>query len=142
MLKDLFYAQGKADADALRKSAALLDGTGIIAEEEKVPTFDPQKDYTEWPVGAPVADEGQIYKMIQPYNAQTFQQRPAELPALWSVCHTKDPARAKAWAAPSGTSGLYTKGECYRAEDGTVWRCTAESTNFSAAEYPTYWEKA
>lgn len=56
---DTMKAQGKADALDLRGRAAGMDGTGIIAEERKAPAFDGTKDYTGWPVGAPVTDEGQ-----------------------------------------------------------------------------------
>ena len=56
---------------------------------------------------APVRDGEQVYKLLQPYNASTWpDQRPADLPALWSICHTKDPARAKPYQAPNGTSGM------------------------------------
>ena len=56
-MKDLNYhnimkAQGKADALDLRSRASDLDGTAIIAEESKTPNFDPEKDYSLWPIGA------------------------------------------------------------------------------------------
>ena len=109
---DIMKAQGKADALDLRSRAAGMDGTGIIAEESKAPNFDPEKDYSGWPEGAPVQDEGQVWTLITPHNAASYEGRPATLRALWGLCHTKDPARAKEWVAPYGTSGMYMTGEC------------------------------
>ena len=139
---DIMKAQGKADALDLRSRATDLDGTAIIAEEIKAPEFDPEKDYSLWPIGAPVRDGEQVYKLLQPYNASTWpDQRPADLPALWSICHTKDPARAKPYQAPNGTSGMYMAGECYRAADGTVYRALEDNLVRDAAALPDKWEK-
>ena len=85
--------KGADDALDLRGRASTMDGTAIIAEEGKVPDFDAQKDYSACPVGTPVADEGQVWTLIQPYNAANYQGRPSTLRALWGLCHTKDPAR-------------------------------------------------
>ena len=50
----LMKEKGKADALDLRSRAKDLDGTAIIAEESKIPLFDPNKDYSNWAVGSPV----------------------------------------------------------------------------------------
>ena len=82
LILGVMRAQGKADALDLRSRASDLDGTAIIAEESKTPNFDPEKDYSGWPIGAPVRDGEQVYKLLQPYNASTWpDQRPADLPA-------------------------------------------------------------
>lgn len=133
-------AQGKADALDLRGRSAGMDGTGIIAEESKVPAFDPKKDYTDWPVGSPVTDEGQVWTLIQPHNAAGHDGRPSTLRALWGLCHTKDPAKAKPWVDAYGTSGLYKLDECYKGADGVVHRCLVEETNFDAEALPGAWE--
>lgn len=132
--------QGRSDALSLRSRAADMDGTAIIAEETKAPAFDPNKDYSAWPVGAPVADEGQIWTLIQPHNAANYQGRPETLRALWGLVHTKDPTKAKPWVAPYGTSGMYMEGECYRAENGTVYRCRTDNTVYDAVTYHDAWE--
>lgn len=133
-------SQGKADALDLRSRAPEMDGTGIIAEEEKIPAFDPQKDYSTWAVGSPVADEGQVWTLIQPYNAAHYEGRPSTLRALWGLCHTKDPAKAKPWVDPYGTSGMYMLDECYRAKSGTVYRALEDNLVFDAEAYPQGWE--
>jgi len=133
-------AQGKADALDLRGRAAGMDGTGIIAEESKAPAFDPAKDYTGWPAGAPVTDEGQVWTLIQPYNAAGYEGRPSTLRALWGLCHTKDPAKAKPWVDPYGTSGMYMTGECYKGADGIVYQALQDNLVHDAAALPGAWE--
>jgi len=132
--------QGKADALDLRSRAPEMDGTGVIAEEEKVPAFDPKKDYSAWPVGAPVADEGQVWTLLQPYNAASYEGRPSTLRALWGLCHTKNPAKAKPWVDAYGTSGMYMTDECYLADSGTVYRALQDNLVHDAEALPDAWE--
>lgn len=135
------YNQGKADALDLRSRAADMTGTEIIDEESKVPAFDGEKDYSEWAVGSPVADEDQVWTLIQPYNASHYPDtRPSTLRALWGLCHTKDPLKAKPWVDPFGTSGMYMKDECYKAEDGTVYRAKQDNLVYNAVALPDMWE--
>lgn len=142
---DAMRSQGKADALSLRSRAADMDGTSIIAEESKVPAFDPTKDYSLWPVGSPVSDvvdgEPQVFGLLQPYNAANYEGTPNTLRALWSLMHTKDPAKAKAWVAPLGTSGLYMLGECCKV-DGIVYRSIVDNNAYSPADYAANWEVA
>ena len=141
LVLSIMRSQGAADALDLRSQASDLDGTAIIAEESKTPVFDPEKDYSGWPIGAPVRDGEQLYKLLQPYNASTWpDQRPADLPALWSICHTKDPSKAKEWLAPNGTSGMYMSGECC-VDGGVVYRCLTDNTVHSPTDYPQAWER-
>ena len=141
---DMIRAQGMKDALDLRDRAPDLDGTAIIAEQEKIPQFDGSKDYTSWPAGAPVYEDvdgqRQIYTLITPHNASHYPDgRPSTLPALWSIRHTKDPTKAKAWLAPSGTSGLYEVDECC-IQGGRVWRNKQDDNAFSPEAMPSYWE--
>lgn len=137
---EVFRSLGRADALALRNEAAKLTGTQIIDREHSAPAFDPQKDYSGFPAGAPVTDEGQVWLLLQPYNAAHYEGRPSTLRALWGLAHTKNPAKAKPWVAPLGTSGMYMQGECYKAEDGTVYRCVNDNTVHDAAALPSGWE--
>ena len=141
MILDMLRSQGMADALDLRAKAKNLDGTALIAEESKAPAFDPARDYTTWPVGSPVQDEGQVWTLLQPHNAANHEGRPSTLRALWGLCHTKDPARAKSWVDAHGTSGMYMAGECYRAADGTVYRALEDNLVRDAAALPDKWEK-
>lgn len=140
LILDVMRRQGAADASALRAQAEELDGTEIISREGCVPNFVPGKDYSGWPVGAPVADGGQVWQLIQPYDSAAHPGRPGELRALWGLCHTKDPERAKPWVEPLGTSGMYMVGECYRVADGTVYRCLQDNMVYDAEALPSAWE--
>lgn len=118
-----------------------MDGTAIIAMERAVPAWDKQQDYTGWPVGSHVADEDQVWTLITPHRAADYEGRPSTLRALWNLCHTKDPAKAKPWVNPEGQSGMYMTGECYRAESGTVYRCKQDNCVWDAAGLPSAWEE-
>lgn len=137
---DVFRSLGRADALKLREEAHSLSGTQIIDREYSIPEFDGKKDYSTYPVGAPVMDEGQVWTLIQPYNAGNYAGRPSTLRALWSLCHTKNPAKAKAWVAPEGTSGMYMTGECYKDADGNVWQAKQDNLVHDAAAYPDGWQ--
>ena len=140
MILGIVRAQGRADALDLRQRAKDLDGTAIIAERAKAPAWQADKDYSAWPVGAPVRDEGRTYGLIRPHNAAHYPDtRPATLPALWSLKHTKDPARAEPYLAPNGQSGMYMNGECCT-EEGHVWRCLQDGTAFPPSQLPVAWE--
>ena len=140
-LVEIFYSLGKHDALLLREEAKDLTGTQIIAREMSIPQFDPEKDYTSWPIGSPVIDEDQVWILIQPYNAAHYPQRPAELRSLWGLAHTKDPAKAKPWVDAYGTSGMYMKDECYKDELGNVWRALNDNLVYDATVYPQGWEQ-
>jgi len=134
------FERGKADALDLRTRSVTMDGTGIIAEERKAPEFDPEKDYTNWPVGAPVREGEQVFKLLQPHSAANYPgSTPSNTPALWSICHTTDPAKAKLYVAPLGTSGLYMTDECCT-ENGRVYRSKVDNGAYSPSEYPDNWD--
>lgn len=120
--KVIMYEAGKADALELANRAPELDGTAIIAEEQKIPAWNPKADYTGQPRGIPVADEGQVWLLLMPHRAADYVGRPATLRALWGLAHTKDPAKAKPWVASYGISGLYMLDECctYTHTNGTT----------------------
>lgn len=120
--KAVMYEEGRRNALALQERASGMTGTEIIAQEENIPAWSSTKDYSKWPVGAPVSDEGQDWLLLIPHNAAHYTGRPSGLRALWGLAHTTDPARAKPWVASFGTSGLYKLDECctYPAADGSI----------------------
>lgn len=139
-LTDVFYSLGKSDASKLREEASGLDGTQLTEREAAVPDFDPQKDYSAWPAGAPAKDEGQVWTLLIPHNAAHYPGvRPSTNRACWGLAHTKNPARAKAWVDPYGTSGLYMKDECYE-ENGVVYRSKRDNQDRKASVLPEDWE--
>ena len=140
LVLELMRDLGRREAAALRETASTLTETEIIAQERAVPPWDAQQDYTSWPKGAPVTDEGQVWTLIAPHRASDYEGRPSSLRMLWGLTHTTDPSRAKPWVDSYGTSVLYKQGECYKAKDGTVYRCVTTQTNFDADAMPSYWE--
>lgn len=137
---------GRADALLLadRAWAESLDGTALIAEEEKVPLFKWGTDYSKCPVNTPIAEivdgERQIFTMLTPVNTAHYPGiTPSTERSLFSLCHTKDPKRAKAWVPPLGISGLYEEDECCTAI-GHVWRSVVGSNAYSPVDYPSNWE--
>lgn len=140
LVLSVFRERGRVDALDLRGRAAGMDGTAIIAEEEKIPVWDAEKDYTGWVVGAPVAYGGNIFGLLIPHHAAHYPgANPANSPAMWSVKHTKDAARAKEYLAPSGVSGLYMADECCMF-GGVVYRSLRDDNAYSPEEYADWWE--
>ena len=139
LILDMIKAQGKTDALNLRGRAVNMDGTAIIAEERKIPSFDSAKDYSDWPINSPVRDEGQVWLLLQPNNAAHYEGRPSTLRALWGLAHTKDPAKAKPYVAPFGTSGLYMMDECCLWTDGKVYKSIIENNAYDPEAYADGW---
>jgi len=137
---NLMKEQGRANALDLRTRAKDMTGTAIIAEESKIPNYDNTKDYTGWAVGSPCLYDGQVYGLLQPYNAANYPyNNPTDLPALWRVVHTTDAEKAKPWVKPTSTSDMYLQGECMRYRDGLVYR-SLRDTVYSPEEYAADWE--
>lgn len=136
--------RGKADALDLAGRAYTMDDTAIIAEEEKVPLFVWGTDYSGCPVGAPIGQivNGvfQVFTMITPVNTANYPGiTPDTDRSLFSLCHTKDPAKAKPFVDAQGTSGMYQIGECC-IDSGNVWRNLYQDNVFRPTVCPERWE--
>ena len=127
--------RGRLAALDLAGRAATMDGTAIIAEEDHIPAWSESAVYTADHVGFPVQDNGQVYTILMPHTpAHNPGSRPADLRAIYSLLHTKDPAKAKPWMASYGTSGLYKFNEVctYPNAEGVqhVWRNLWEGNEY------------
>lgn len=131
---------GLQSANKLQAEAPTLDGAAIISQEDYIPDFDPSKQYLNWTIGTVVKDNGQVWKLIQPYDSNTYKDKPENMRAQWGLCHTKDPEKAKPYVEPHGQSGMYMKGECCIAEDGSVRRSKIDNNVWPTMEYPDGWE--
>ena len=129
----------KENAQHLKEQGESMSGTEIIDQELFVPEWKPANYQT---VGAPVRYEGQVYEVLQVHDSTSNPDwTPAATPALWSIRHTTDPAKAKPWLEPQGTSGMYQLGECYRADDGMVYRQIYDGDNvYDAEAMPERWQ--
>jgi hypothetical protein len=143
--ESLIKMKEKGAYDALELQTAANEGkvteTEIIDKEISVPAFDPTKDYSGWKANSPVADEGQVWLLLQPYNAANYEGRPSTLRALWGLAHTKNPDKAKPWVDPYGTSGMYMKDECVLWTDGKVYKAINDNTVHTPEAYPAGWEE-
>ena len=140
-MTDIFRSLGRSDALKLREEAANLNGTQIIDREHSATAFEPTKDYSAYPVGAPVTDEGQVWLLIRPHNAAHYPGlRPSTNRACWGLAHTTNPAKAKPWVNAYGTSGVYMKGDVYRDAGGLVHRAKQDNLVHDAVVYPDGWE--
>lgn len=135
------YDYGRNEALKLRQEAISrsADRTAIIAKEEFVP------EWREGPyntVGAVVREGTQIYRVLQAHDSTGNPGwKPSATPALFEVYHTKDPAKAKPYVAPYGTSGLYDKDEVCLWTDGIVYKSLVDNNAYSPADYAANWEK-
>ena len=130
----------KQNAQHLKEQGEGMSGTEIIGQEIFVPEWKPANYQT---VGAPVKDAGQIYQVLQAHDSTNNPTwTPHDTPALWSICHTTNAAKAKPWAKPLGTSGMYYKDECYIDESGVVWRQVYDGGNvYDVEAMPDRWEE-
>lgn len=76
-----------------------------------------------------------------PNNAASYEGRPSTLRALWGLAHTKNPAKAKPFVAPYGTSGVYMKDECILWTDGKVYISTTDNNIYNPDEYGVNWRE-
>jgi len=132
--------RGKAAALNLAARAPEMTGTAIIAEQEHVPAWREDAVYTDKHVGFPVQDAGQVYTILQPHTpAHNPGFRPVDLPAIYSIKHTTDPARAKPYVAPNGQSGMYMNGDCCTHE-GHIWRSGQDNNVWAPGTTGVQWD--
>ena len=132
--------RGRAAAMNLAAKAPGMTGTAIIAEEDSIPDWSEKAVYTAAMVGWPVRDNEQVYTILQPHTpAYNPGVHPADLPAIYSIKHTQDPAKAKPFQIPNGGSGAYAVGDCC-IHGGNVYRSVLEPNVWSPEGYPAGWE--
>ena len=70
LAQEAMRSKGAQDAQALAALAVAgeADGTALIEQEEKIPTWR-QRDFSDMPVGTPYRWQGQVYKLWQQQNA-------------------------------------------------------------------------
>lgn len=113
--------KGRAAALSLAMRANDMDGTSLIREESNIPLWSENAVYTSEHIGYPIQDNEQVFTILQAHTpANNPGVRPADLPAIYSIKHTKDADRAKPYIAPHGTSGLYMIDEVCT-KDNKIW---------------------
>ena len=133
---------GLNSATLFQEKAPELDGTAIIDREDDIPDFNPDlHQYLNWTKGQVVKDNGQVWQLLQPYDSTVYKGRPENMRSQWSLCHTKDPLKAKPYVAPMGQSGMYMKDECCIATNGKVYKSKIDNNVWEPTGYPTGWEE-
>lgn len=132
---------GLRAAEDLQAKAPEMDGTQLIDQENDIPDFDPDKhQYLNWTAGQAVRDDGQVWKLLQPYDSSIYKGHPNDMRAQWGLMHTKNPTKAKPFVPAQGTSGMYMIDECC-AEGGKVYRSKVDNNVWEPLEYPDGWEE-
>ena len=133
---------GLNSATLFQEKAPEMDGTQIIDKEDSIPDFNPElHQYLNWLKGQCVRDNGQVWQLLQPYDSTTYKDHSENLRAQWSLCHTKDPLKAKPYVAPMGQSGMYMKDECCIASNGKVYKSKVDNNVWEPTGYPAGWEE-
>ena len=135
---EALYDLGRKKAYLLREAAPNLSDTEVIDNELFVPEWKEGQQV----LGAVTGYNGQVYRVLQAHDSTGIPTwNPVGAPSLFSVCHTKNPAKAKPWVTPYGTSGMYTLGDCYIDGQGTVQRQIYDGDNiYDAVAMPERWE--
>ena len=138
--------RGRLDALDLAGRASGMDATAIIAEDTKVPLFVPGADYSKCAPGSPIGEiidgELQVFTMITPVNTANYPGiTPNTERSLFSLCHTKDPKKAKPFLHSQGTSGMWMIDECCT-KDGRVWQSLQSNHSYPPNEVGTepFWK--
>lgn len=83
--------RGKADALALRNAAPTMTDAELVESIGRIPVHSPHRNYSAWPVGAPVKEmvdgEYVIYRLLVPHNAEDYSGTPSVLGDLWKACN-------------------------------------------------------
>lgn len=141
-LLEIVRAAGLSAATDLSLKAATLDGTALIEREMDAPDFTEavkKKNMLQRSVGFVCCYDGQVWKLLQVYDSDTYTDTPDRMRTQWALCHTKDPAKAKPFVPSQGTSGMYMKDECCKV-DTTVYRSKVDDNVWEPTNYPAGWE--
>lgn len=89
-----------------------------------------------------VRNEGsQTWRCIQGHDSTTTPDwTPTKSRALWVPYHSKDPAHARGYVAPTMAEDTYNKGECMVWTDGTIQRALRDSVDRGPDILPDAWE--
>lgn len=82
---------GREAALRVRANAANMTDNELIANIRNIPVFNPNKDYSEWPVSGPVKLNDSVYRLLVPHNAADYDGTPETLADLWALCVYTEP---------------------------------------------------
>ncbi len=130
---------GQQIAQALQMDAPDMTGTEIIAQEDFLPDFNPERQYLNFKAGYICkSDIGNAVKLLQPYDSTIYTQQPEELPAQWGFYWSTDPAKAKPFMSLS--TSPYNKGDCCTFND-SVYQSKIDTNTWSPNDYAQGWNR-
>lgn len=117
---DTMRRMGKTVAKQLQADAPNLTGTEIIAQEDYLPDFNPDRQYLNFKAGYVCRSAaGRAVKLLQPYDSTIYTDQPENLPAQWGFYWSTDPKKARPFIALS--TSPYNTGDCCTHDDH-VWQ--------------------
>lgn len=138
-LKKLFMKLVRLAALDCQERAADMNAEEIFDNEDFFPMWNPNiHNYLEKKAGYVCkTPSGNLVRLIQPYDSETYTDEPEKLSAQWGFYWSKDPRRAKDFVK-SATSP-YNIGDCCK-ENGKVYRSTMDANTYAPSEYERGWE--
>ena len=132
---------GLSQAQAIQAQAPDMTGTELYAAEDYIPDFQAakaQKNMLERTTGFVCrSTAGQVVRLIQAYDSNTYSQEPEELPAQWGFVWSTDPAKALPFIALA--TSPYNTGDCCTYE-GHVWRSGQDGNVWAPGSVGVDWE--
>lgn len=138
LILELFKNMAKEKAIAVQNSSSGMTSTELVAEENFIPDFNPERQYLNFKPGYICkTSTGNVVQLIQAYDSTIYPQQPEELPAQWRFHWSTDPAKAKPFISIS--TSPYAKGDCC-IHDDHVYRSLIDNNVWSPADNPSGWE--
>lgn len=123
-----------------QQDAPNMTADEIYEDHEFFPAFNPQRhNYKDKAAGYVCrSPRGNMVKLIQPYDSDTYPQEPEDLPAQWGFYWSNDPKYATEFVQLA-TSPYNIGNVCLF--EGEVYRSTMDNNVHSPGDYPDGWEK-
>lgn len=128
----------RAYAESVQTKAPEMNGTELNSEKDFIPKFNPERQYTNFPIGYVCkSSAGRVVKLLQPYDSTIYTSEPEELTAQWGFVWSDNPAHALPYIALS-TSPYMVGNVC--TENDIVYRSCIDNNVWSPSTYPAGWE--
>lgn len=135
---DMLCRFARSEAIALQEAAENMTPDEIIEDEILIPMFNPSRQYLDYNPGYICkTQQGNVVRLLQPYDSTIYTQSPEELPAQWGFYWSTNPKKAKVFLA-SATSPYY-KGSCCIYNEH-VWKSKIDNNIWSPSDYAQGWE--
>lgn len=129
---------GAKIAEEFQTKTSKLTSDEIYEQDKKVPDFNPQKQYLNYPIGFVCkSPTGNLVKLLQPYDSTIFQDNPEDLPAQWGFFWPTEPRFAKSFVE-SATSPYNKDNVCLY--DDHIWKSGMDNNVWPPGTPNVPWE--